>query len=79
MSKLQCIKLAYSIKCGSKEETFFSADKFDIEIVDGIKIKILEKKTKDVTFATIFNAIYFKELPAVENKAILRKKPEVML
>ena len=61
MKKLRCVKLANSIKCGTREDTFFSESQYEI-FFDMPLIAIKDPKTEDVTETSIYNAIYWKSV-----------------
>ena len=81
MVKLKCIKLANSVKCGPKEETFFIASQFNIELEFPI-IRITHLGLGDMTETTAFNAIYWKRMPETVTSSVndnIKRKREVNL
>ena len=61
MVKLKCMKVANSVKCGTKEETFLSDVHFDMTLEQGVIVRIVHKKLGDETFTTLMNTVYWKQ------------------
>lgn len=61
MTKLKYIRLANSVKCGPREETYFTDKDFDLTLVDAIKIRVVHRATKQQRMTSLFNAIFWEE------------------
>jgi hypothetical protein len=59
---LKDLKVANAIKCGRSEEFYLNANQFTLTVFNGIYVKIEKTATKEVTYTTLFNAIYFNLL-----------------
>lgn len=63
--KLLNIKMANSVKIGNDEHTFVNSDFFDITL-DGIIVKIVDKRSKRENNTSLMNAISWMYLPTEE-------------
>jgi hypothetical protein len=59
---LKDMKVANAVKCGRSEEFYFNSNQFTLTVFGGIYVKIERKSTKEVTYTSLFNAIYFNLL-----------------
>ncbi len=66
MVKILKLKLANAIKCGPKEETFLTETGFEMELLNGMVVRIKEKTSGQVTHTTLFNTIYWMADEPVE-------------
>jgi hypothetical protein len=67
MSKITMMKLANSVKAGS-EELFLDGRKFDMELVDHVKVLVRNKHSGEECYTTLFNVCWWKEEEAAEEK-----------
>lgn len=58
--KFKHIKLANSVKIGTKEHVFISKTLYDVELKDNFIVQITEKLTGATSFTTLFNTIYWE-------------------
>lgn len=61
--KVKAISFANSVKCGKggNEEMFCRDDRFDIDIVDSVRVRLTEKGTGNVTWTSLFNTKWWQE------------------
>jgi hypothetical protein len=59
--KIICVKLSNSVKCHTKEETYFHTDHYDITREETFLIKIKHRASGDEIYSSIMNAISWKE------------------
>lgn len=62
--KIRFIKLANSIRIGTAEKPFLMSEDYDMELSDGIRIRITEKKPRAgkpaaTSYTSLMNCIYW--------------------
>lgn len=61
MAKLKVIAFANTVKVGRNENLLFQNDRYDIDILDSVKVRIKCQQTGDVKFSSLFNAKWWEE------------------
>lgn len=56
--KISYVKLANAIKCGTKTADNLLEKDFDMTL-DGVVIRVTEKKSNKSVFTSLFNAVYW--------------------